>query len=109
MDRLLFAIAFIVAVILILAPTFIWINNNFNNEPEKLDELEDGALMKLAIKIQLLNELQQWINDNNLSTEQIGVKLVINRKTIANILYQRVDKFTIDTLIDLVFRTEKKV
>jgi predicted XRE-type DNA-binding protein len=109
MDRVLFAIAFIVVAILILASAFIWINSNFNDDPENLDDLEEIALIKLAIKKQLLNELQKWINDNNLSTEQIGVKLAISRKTITNILYQRVDKFTIDTLIGLTYRTGKNI
>jgi predicted XRE-type DNA-binding protein len=108
MDMLLLGIAFVIVVLLILAPFFIWINNNLN-DPDEVDELEKSALIKLEIKKQLLNELHKWIQDNNLNHKQIGEKLSINRKTIANILYFRIDKFTVDRLLVLILKTGKNV
>ena len=109
MEKPLVVLILITAVFSILIPGFIWINNNFNEYPEEFDDLEDGALMKLEIKKQLLNELHQWINENNLTNDQIGEKLAVNKKTIANIVYQRVDKLTIDALVNLLLRAGKKV
>lgn len=109
MDRALYVVVLIVAVFSMLIPGFIWINNNFNNYPEEFDDLTDGALVKLEIKKYLLHELKQWIDENNLTNEQIGGKLAVNKKTIANIVYERVDKLTIDVLVNLLLRADKKI
>jgi predicted XRE-type DNA-binding protein len=109
MARFWIATLFVTVVILILAPAFIWINNHFNDSPEAFDDLDEGALIKLEIKKNLLNELQQWINENHLTNQQIGEKLTVNNKTIANILYQRADRFSIDMLANLLLRAGKHI
>ena len=109
MDRALLAMLLVIVVLIIIAIGFNWINNHFNHYPEEFDDLADESLMKLEIKKRLLHELQQWINENSLTKEQIGEKLAVNHKMIANILYQRVDKFNIDTLVNLVQRRGKTV
>lgn len=109
MDRVLVVMILIVFVFSILIPGIIWINNNFNEYPEEFDDLDGRALMRLEIKKHLLQELKQWIDENNLTQEQIGEKLAVNQKTTANILYQRVDKLTIDALINLLLRAGKNV
>ncbi len=109
MDKALVATLFVTVVILILASAFIWINNHFNDSPEEFSDLDKEALIKLEIKKYLLNELQQWINENHLTNQQIGEKLTVNNKTIANILYQRVDRFSIDKLTILLLRAGKHI
>ena len=109
MDRASLVIVLILALFLILTPAFLWINSTFNTYPEELDELDDTALMKLEIKKHLLSELHQWINENNLTKNEIGEKLAVNHKTIANIIYQRVDKLTIGALVNLLLRAGKKI
>lgn len=108
MDRALFAMLFVIIVLLILTPCFIWINNRSNNY-EEFDELEEGALVKLEMKKQLLQELHRWINDNNLDAKQIQEKLMVTPRKSADIIYQRIDKFTVDSLTNLVLRTGKTV
>lgn len=108
MDRLVYAILFVITVIFILSIAFIWINNRFNNY-EDFNELEEGAFVKAEMKKQLFQELLNWINNNNLDAKQIQEKLMVTPKRSADIIYQRIDKFTIDSLTSLVLRAGKTV
>lgn len=108
MDRVVYAILFVITVIFILSIAFIWVNNLFNNY-EEFDELEVGALVKLEMKKQLFQELYRWIKDNNLDAKQIQEKLMVTPKSTADIIYQRIDKFTVDSLTNLVLRSGKTV
>jgi predicted XRE-type DNA-binding protein len=108
MEKPLIAGMLIIIVFLILTPCFIWINNRFNNYDE-FDELEEGALVKLEMKKQLFQELYRWIKENNLDAKQIQDKLMVTPRKSADIIYQRIDKFTIDSLTSLVLRAGKAV
>jgi len=108
MEKPLIVGMLIIIVFLILTPCFIWINNRFNNN-EEFDELEEGALVKLEIKKQLFQELYRWIKENNLDAKQIQDKLIVTPSKSADIIYQRIDKFTLDSLTSLVLRTGKTV
>lgn len=108
MDRVVYAILFVITVIFILGLAFIWINNRFNNY-EEFDEQEEGALLKLEMKKQLFQELYRWIKENNLDAKQIQEKLMVTPKRAADIIYQRIDKFTVDSLTNLVLKTGKTV
>jgi len=65
MDKTLLAISFILFVFLIMTPIILWINNRFNYNPKEIDDLSEGNLMKLEIKKNLLNMLDQWIQEND--------------------------------------------
>lgn len=108
MEKPLIAGLLIIIVFLILTPCFIWINNRFNNN-EEFDELEESVLVILRIKKQLFQELYSWIKDNNLDAKQIQEKLMVTPSKSADIIYQRIDKFTIDSLTNLVLRSGKTV
>lgn len=108
MEKPLIAGLLIIIVFLILTPCFIWINNRFNNN-EEFDELEESALVILRIKKQLLLELLNWVKDNNLDAKQIQEKLMVTHSKSVDIIYQRIDKFTLDSLTNLVLRTGKTV
>jgi len=108
MDKAMFAMLFVITVIFILAIAFIWINNRFNNY-EEFDELEEEVLVKLGMKKQLMQELHRWINGNSLDAAQIQEMLMVNPKRAADIIYQRIDQFTVDSLTNYVLRTGKTV
>lgn len=109
MDKSLIAMLFILFVLLIMTPFILWINNCFNDNQEDIDDLSEGSLMKLEIKKNLLNTLDQWIQENNLNHEQIAIKLAVNLNVVADIVHQRSDKFTVDRLVDLVLRAGKSL
>ncbi len=100
---------FILFVFLIMAPIIVWINNRTNDNPEEMDDLSEGNLVKLEIKKNLLNMLDQWIQENDLNHDQIAIKLAVNLNVVADIVHQRFDKFTVDRLIYLVLRTGQQV
>ncbi|WP_036302159.1 XRE family transcriptional regulator [Methylotenera sp. L2L1] len=108
MEKPLIAGLLIIIVFLIITPCFIWINNRFNNY-EEFDELEESALVILRIKKQLLHELLNWVKDNNLNAKQIQERLMVSPKRAADIIYQRIDQFTVDSLTNFVLRTGKTV
>lgn len=107
MDKALLAMLFILFVFLIMTPIILWINNRFNDNPEEVDDLSEGNLMKLEIKKNLLKMLDQWIQENDLNHDQIASKLAVNLNVVFDIVHQRFDSFTVDRLVDLVLRTGK--
>jgi predicted XRE-type DNA-binding protein len=109
MDKALLAMLFILFVFLIMAPIIVWINNRTNDNPEEMDDLSEGNLVKLEIKKNLLNMLDQWIQENDLNHDQIAIKLAVNLNVVADIVHQRFDKFTVDRLVDLVLRSGKSL
>jgi len=90
---------------LILIPGVLLINYFFNYAPKKSEEISELRLEKTRLKMKLLFLLNDWINSNNYSLEQVVIKLSTTHKIVTEILNQRVDKFTIDQLIDLVLLT----
>ena len=108
MDKPLLAMSFILFVFLIMTPIILWINNRSNVNPEEIDDLSEGNLMKLEIKKNLMKMLDQWIQENDLNHEQIAIKLAVNLNVVSDIVHQRSDKFTVDRLVDLVLITGKR-
>ncbi len=109
MDKALLAMCFILFVFLIMTPIILWINNRSNVNQETVDDLSDANLEKQEIKKHLLNQLEQWCQESGLNHEQIALKLDISMHVVSDILHQRLDKFTVDSLIDLVLKTGKSV
>lgn len=110
MSKALFGVLFICILLLLISAGVLLINYYFNDDdPEIIDDLSEVNLMKLEIKKYLLNVLAQWIKENNLTKDQVVDQLAINYKVVSNIVYQRFDKFTVDRLVDLVFKTGKSL
>ena len=109
MNKALLVIGLILFVFLIMTPIILWINNRSNVEPETVEDLSDESLAKLENKKILLNMLDQWIKENELSHQQIAIKLAVNMKVVSDIVHQRTDNFTIDRLVDLVLKTGKSL
>lgn len=109
MDKVLASIFLILFVFLIMTPLILWINNRFNQDSDEIDCLSEENSIKLEIKNNLLNMLNQWIQQNDLSHDQVATKLAVNLNVVSNIVNQRVGKFTVDCLIDLVLRSGKSL
>lgn len=108
MNKALLAMCFIIFVLLIMTPMFLWINR-FNDDPEYVDDLSEVNLMKLEIKKNLLHMLETWIQESDLSHEQIALKLGVKMSVVCDIVHQCFDKFTVDRLLDLVLSTGNPV
>ena len=100
---------FILFVFLVMTPIILWINNRSNGDPETIEDLSEANLVKLEIKKNLLNMLDQWILESGLNHEQIALQLDITMYVVSDIMHQRFDKFTVDRLIDLIVKTGKSV
>lgn len=109
MNKALLVMGLILFVLLIMTPIILWINNRSNVEPESVDDLSAENLDKLEIKKHLLNLLERWIQESGLTHEQIALKLDVTMYAVSDIVHQRLDKFTVDSLIDLVLKTGKLV
>ena len=109
MNKAVLVIFLILFVFLIMAPAILWINYRFNDNPEELDDLSEENLMKLNIKKGLLNMLEKWSKENDLSYEQTADRLAVNLSVVSDIVHHRFNKFTMDRLVDLVLRTGQPV
>ncbi len=109
MDKALLGMFLILFMFLIMAPVFLWINNRSSDNPDEMDDLSEVNLMKLEIKKNLLNMLELWIQESDLSHEDIVIKLAVSLNVVSDIVYQRFDKFTVDGLVGLVLKTGKSV
>lgn len=66
------------------------------------DKLEAN---KLKLKSQLMVRLTQWIAEHNYTQEQASKILEINRPRVSDLTRGKIDKFTIDALVDMVEKT----
>jgi predicted XRE-type DNA-binding protein len=60
---------------------------------------------KLKLKSQLMMEIRQWIKENNMKQEEAAEILRVSRPRISNLMTGKIDKFTIDALVDMVERS----
>jgi predicted XRE-type DNA-binding protein len=63
----------------------------------------------LAIKMQLMSEIQGWIVAGGLTQQQAAEKLHVSRPRITDVVGKKGARFSIDTLIAMVERTGKRV
>lgn len=63
----------------------------------------------LAIKQQLMQEISGWIVENQLRQADVAVKLNISRPRVSDVVNQKTSKFTIDALVNMLFRIGKPV
>ncbi len=58
--------------------------------------------MKLKIKADLMIQLTQWIKKSNLKQADAAKLLKISRPRVSNVMHGKVEKFTIDALVDML-------
>jgi predicted XRE-type DNA-binding protein len=64
---------------------------------------------KLALKHQMMAELEQWANDKGLKQAEVAATLGITRPRVSDVLNKKAAKFSIDMLIDLLGRAGRHV
>ena len=64
---------------------------------------------KLALKHQIMKELELWANEQGYKQAQVAEVLGISRPRVSDVLNKKVSKFSIDMLIDLLGRAGKQV
>ena len=64
---------------------------------------------KLKIKAQLMCQISEWIKDKNLKQEDASNLLYVSRPRVSDVMRGKLDKFTIDALVDMLEKTGKHV
>jgi len=57
---------------------------------------------KLNIKSKLMSEIESYIKDNGLTQEQAAKLMGVTRPRISDVIRGKIDKFTIDALVDML-------
>lgn len=70
-------------------------------------EPEEAA--KLKIRSQLMVEISEWIKARSLKQEDAAELLGISRPRVSDVMTGKIDRFTIDALVDLLERTGKHI
>ena len=79
-------------------------------EAERLLAESDRIIdQKLAIKQQLMTEISLWMAENNLKQVEAADILKVTRAKISDVVHKRQEKFTIDTLVNILIRTGKTI
>ena len=74
-----------------------------------LAEADQAIDEKRALKQVLMTEIVGWINTQNLKQAQAAEILGITRPRVSDVVNQKTPKFTVDSLVDMVLRTGKRV
>ncbi len=64
---------------------------------------------KLKIKARLMVDLGEWIKHRDLTQAEAAELLGVTRPRISDMMRGKIDKFTIDALVDMVERTGRHV
>ena len=64
---------------------------------------------KLELKAQLMVILSNWIKENRLTQLEAAEQLLVSRPRVSDVMTGKIDKFTIDALVDMVERSGQHV
>ncbi len=64
---------------------------------------------KLQLKAQLMVILSNWIKENQLTQLEAAEQLHVSRPRVSDVMTGKIDKFTIDALVDMVERSGQHV
>jgi predicted XRE-type DNA-binding protein len=82
-------------------------------EPDEAKKLHADSQQQInntiALKEQLMSELEMWINNNNLKQKEAAEILQVSRPRISDLVNKKVSKFTFDTLLNMLNRIGKPV
>lgn len=68
-----------------------------------------GEAATLKIKAQLMCQISEWIRGNKLKQEEASNILNVTRPRISDVMCGKIEKFTIDALVDMLEKTGKHV
>lgn len=71
--------------------------------------LQSEISQALQLKQQLMAELSNWIVEQHLKQSQAAEILRVSRPRVSDVVNNKANKFTIDTLIQMLSRTGKTV
>ena len=74
-----------------------------------LAEADQAIDEKRALKQVLMSEIAGWINAENLKQAQAAEILGVTRPRVSDVVNQKTPNFTVDSLVDMVLRTGKRV
>lgn len=81
--------------------------------PAEADRLHTESQQQIndtkALKKQLMSELSRWIAKNHLKQAEAAEILMVSRPRVSDVVNMKVNKFTIDTLVDMLSRVGKPV
>jgi predicted XRE-type DNA-binding protein len=63
---------------------------------------------KLAIKMSLMVEISNWIKENHLKQGEAARILGVTRPRVSDVVNRKNQKFTLDALVDMLFRAGKR-
>ncbi len=69
--------------------------------------VEDSANFK--IRAELMMAIDQWVHNNRLKQKDAAEILGIKQSRVSDLVNGKIDKFTVDFLINLLALTEQKV
>lgn len=72
-------------------------------------ELHREAEATLTLKRQLMDEITAWIAQNGLKQAQAAQVLQVSRPRVSDVVNHKAGKFTIDTLVNMLTRTGRRV
>ncbi len=64
---------------------------------------------KLTIKSHLMMEIESYIKEKGMTQIQASELMGVSRPRISDVMRGRIDKFTIDALVDMLSRAGRKV
>ena len=81
--------------------------------PEEAEQLQLESQQRinaaLALKVQLMGELADWIADQQLKQADAAGILQINRPRVSDLIHKKAGKFTIDALVNMLALIGKPV
>lgn len=72
-------------------------------------DAENEARILLSLKRQLMLEISGWIEEHQLKQSDVAQKLQISRPRVSDVVNQKTNKFTLDSLIMMLTRLGKPV
>ena len=63
----------------------------------------------MILKRQLMQEIAEWIDENQLNQADAAAKLNISRPRISDVVNQKTSKFTLDALVMMLMKLGKPV
>lgn len=89
----------------------IFLDLGFSTEQaDQLNKEADRRIQNsLMLKKQLAQHLEEWIKENRLKQREASQILEISRERISDIVNHKLNKFTIDYLVDLLGKVGKTV
>ncbi|ENZ8428998.1 TPA: XRE family transcriptional regulator [Klebsiella aerogenes] len=79
-------------------------------EAERLrTQAEQEVEQLMLLKRQLMQEIAEWIDENQLKQADAAAKLNISRPRISDVVNQKTSKFTLDALVMMLMKLGKPV